>query len=87
MRELREETGLVGRLLRAEPCFVHTTPVGGQRPHRHWNLAYAVEADAETPTTIERDEVRWFDVGELPTATPVDLAPGLAAVLALLGSG
>jgi 8-oxo-dGTP diphosphatase len=82
-RELREETGIVGRLLLPEPCFVHTGLAGGERPHRHWNLAYAVEADPDGPLLIERDPAAWFPLDDLPDGGPGDLAEGLATVIRL----
>jgi len=83
LRELLEETGVVGRLLRPQPCFVHTSEAGGPRPHRHWNLAYAIEADPAASLVIERDQVAWFSLDSVPSEGPADLAPGLAAVVAL----
>jgi ADP-ribose pyrophosphatase YjhB (NUDIX family) len=84
LRELREETGLLGRLLVPDPCFVHRSAVDGARPHRHWNVAYAVEADTTGPLVVERDEVCWFDLDDLPAEHPPDLEPGLIAVVELL---
>ncbi len=86
LRELHEETGLVGRLLLADPCFVHMSIIAGERPHRHWNLAYAVEADADLPLLLERDEAAWFELHAVPTEAPDDLTPGLAVILSLVGT-
>jgi ADP-ribose pyrophosphatase YjhB (NUDIX family) len=83
-RELREETGLTGRLLLADPCFVHTSALRGDRPHRHWNLAYALEADPEAQLVTERDELAWFALDALLSDAVDDLAPGLAVILALV---
>jgi ADP-ribose pyrophosphatase YjhB (NUDIX family) len=85
LRELLEETGLAGRLLVPDPCFVHTSALGGDRPHRHWNLAYAVQADMDAPIRVERDEVAWFALDSLPPDAVADLAPGLSAVSAMVG--
>ncbi|MCU1344222.1 MAG: pyrophosphohydrolase including oxidative damage repair enzyme, partial [Acidimicrobiia bacterium] len=84
LRELREETGLVGRLLLPDPCFVHTTAVAGERPHRHWNLAYAVEAEPLSALAVERDPVAWFELDRLPSPAAADLAAGLAAIVSLM---
>lgn len=67
-REMAEETGLVDLPLAiAGPVAVHVTDVAGERPHRHWNIAWAFHASPDQPLIPENDvELRWFDVGELP---------------------
>lgn len=75
-RELREETGLDDlELLDHVPVAVHVTDVQGDRPHRHWNIAWAFVA-SEDMALVEEDgaPLAWFDVDDLPDGA-TDLKP------------
>lgn len=67
-RELAEETGLVDlELAVPDPVAVHVTDVTGDRPHRHWNVAWAFVADDGVELVPENGVgLRWFDVDALP---------------------
>jgi ADP-ribose pyrophosphatase YjhB (NUDIX family) len=67
-RELAEESGLVGLPLVTERAVaVHVTDVEGDRPHRHWNIAWAFHAASDAHLIPEDgNALEWFDVDDLP---------------------
>lgn len=67
-RELWEETGLADLPLAvARAVAVHVTDVSHDRPHRHWNVAWAFVAAHGCPLVEEEGApLAWFDVGDLP---------------------
>lgn len=85
LRELEEETGLTRfdvRPLLDVPAFVHATDRTGERPHRHWNVAWAYVADMEAPlSTIE--SARWWPCDALPNG-PADRTVYIADVVGLM---
>ena len=86
-RELAEETGLTDvRTISDGPVAVHVTDVGGDRPHRHWNVAWAFEVDADVDLVPEEGApLAWFPVDALPTDGAPDLLDTWALVRAGLG--
>ena len=86
LRELEEETGLTRfdvRPVSDAPTFVHVTDRGGERPHRHWNVAWLYEADMDAPLS-PIEGARWWPVDALPDG-PADLrskTPELVTLLA-----
>lgn len=81
LRELEEETGLTAfdvRHVLAGPALVHVTDRLGERPHRHWNIAWLYTCDMDAPLS-PIEGARWFPTDQLP-----DGAPDLAETAALL---
>jgi len=75
LRELEEETGLTRFDVRAVldgPAFVHVTDRDGDRPHRHWNVAWLYVADMDAPLS-PIEGARWWSVDALPDG-PADLS-------------
>jgi 8-oxo-dGTP pyrophosphatase MutT (NUDIX family) len=73
-REVREETGLTGRVLPEIACLSrHLAPC---RPDIDWHLDVqcVLVCDRTTPqVSAESTDVRWWDTGDLPP----ELAPGV----------
>ena len=91
-RELCEETGLAAprvALVVDAPVAVHVTDVGGDDPHRHWNVAWLLVADTDVPVHGEEgQDVAWFPVDDLPAERAPDLVDTWAMVAqALRGHG
>ena len=87
LRELEEETGLTRFDVRAVsdgPAFVHVTDRDGDRPHRHWNVAWFYVADMDAPLS-PIEGARWWPVDALPDG-PADLAARIPELVALLAS-
>ena len=85
LRELEEETGLTRFDVRAVldgPAFVHVTDRDGERPHRHWNVAWLYVADMDAPLS-PIEGARWWPVDALPDG-PADLAERIPQLLALV---
>lgn len=86
LRELEEETGLtrfdVRRVL-DRPAFVHVTDRAGDRPHRHWNVAWLFTCEMDAPLS-PREGARWFPIDSPPPGPP-DLASDLTRLAALVG--
>ena len=75
LRELEEETGLTRfdvTALLDRPALIHTTDLPGDRPHRHWNIAWSYTATMDTPLS-PIEGARWWPIASLPPGTP-DLA-------------
>lgn len=86
LRELEEETGLTRfdvRPLRDDAMFVHVTDRHGDRPHRHWNVAWGFVADMEAPLSPV-ESARWWPVDSLPDG-PSDRERLLPVVVGILG--
>lgn len=74
LRELEEETGLTGfdvQSVLGRPALVHTSDLAGDRPHRHWNIAWLYTATMDTPVS-PIEGARWWPVDSLPQG-PSDL--------------
>jgi len=86
LRELEEETGLtrfdVRRVL-DRPAMVHVTDLAGDRPHRHWNVAWLFTCEMDAPLS-PREGARWFPIDSPPPGPP-DLASDLTRLAALVG--
>ncbi len=64
-------------------AFVHVTDRDGDRPHRHWNVAWLYVADMDAPLS-PIEGARWWPVDALPDG-PADLrskTPELVTLLA-----
>lgn len=88
LRELEEETGLTRFDVRAPfdgPAFVHVTDRAGDRPHRHWNVAWLYVADLEAPLS-PIEGARWWPVDALPDG-PADLRVHLPRLAASITPG
>jgi 8-oxo-dGTP pyrophosphatase MutT (NUDIX family) len=89
-REIEEETGLGAEhltLARDVPVAVHVTDVGGDDPHRHWNVAWFFVASPAAPLRAEPgQDLGWFPVDELPDDGAPDLHETWAAVAATLAA-
>src|SRR5581483_1699448 len=62
LREVREETGLDGRLLRedVQHLDIHEIPERPDFPaHLHLDIRFLVEADGDVVVSDESNEVRW----------------------------
>ncbi|MFM8857627.1 MAG: NUDIX domain-containing protein [Actinomycetota bacterium] len=85
LRELEEETGLtrfdVTSILDA-PALVHVSDLPGDRPHRHWNIAWLYTAEMDSPLSPV-EGARWWSVESLPSGPP-DLASTTSRLRALL---
>jgi 8-oxo-dGTP pyrophosphatase MutT (NUDIX family) len=79
-REAREESGIDGLIVAAARPFdldIHEIPPHGNEPaHFHFDVRYVLIAPqaAETKTSAESKELRWFTFGDLHDW---DLDPGL----------
>lgn len=85
LRELEEETGLTRFDVRAVsdgPTFVHVTDRDGDRPHRHWNVAWFYVADMDAPLS-PIEGARWWPVDALPDG-PADLVAKIPELVNLL---
>jgi len=85
LRELEEETGLTEfdvRPVLDGPAFVHATDRDGERPHRHWNVAWLYVADLDAPLS-PIEGARWWPVDALPDGT-ADIAGKISELSALL---
>jgi 8-oxo-dGTP pyrophosphatase MutT (NUDIX family) len=72
LRELEEETGLTRFDVTAAlncPAMIHTTDLPGDRPHRHWNIAWLYIATLDTPVS-PNEGARWWPVTSLPSGPP-----------------
>jgi 8-oxo-dGTP pyrophosphatase MutT (NUDIX family) len=85
LRELEEETGLtrfdVTSILDV-PALIHVTDLSGDRPHRHWNIAWLYTAEMDSPLSPV-EGARWWSVDSLPSGPP-DLASTTSRLLAIL---
>lgn len=83
VRETREETGLEVRHV-DPPLLFHVDVHPGPKGHTHYDLRYALLADAldPTPPDHESPEVYWFDFDEAPRRAE----PTLSAALIKLGA-
>jgi 8-oxo-dGTP pyrophosphatase MutT (NUDIX family) len=83
LREVREETGLAGRLAAAAPVQldIHEIPERPDLPaHLHLDVRFLVIAtDDELTLSDESTDVRWWPVDEARTAGDESLARLLAA--------
>ena len=76
LRELREETGVEGRLLTEDIFSLETLCVSGHWKkgayvpcHLHFNLTFLAEADDTQPLAVKPDEnkaVQWFALEDVP---------------------
>lgn len=83
-RELAEETGLLVPPLDPDPvtvALVDVPPDALGPAHRHWLLGYRFQVDTAAPLVPERDPVAWHHLDRLPSPSPADLAPLLAALI------
>jgi len=80
LREVREETGLPGKVLRLLDVDVHEIPARKDEPaHEHFDLRYLVEVPAEGEIVGDgADAVRWLTPAELGA---FELDPGLQRAL------
>jgi len=92
LREVTEETGLVGACVDATPLLLDAHPFTCALgiPTRHLDVGYVVRAaetpDGLPPTPVCSDEsldVRWWPVDALPEPTTPRLAVEVAAALAV----
>lgn len=85
LRELEEETGLtrfdVVAVL-AHPALVHVSDRLGERPHRHWNVAWLFTADMDSPLSPV-EGARWWPVTSVPES-PAELRETMLRLLDLL---
>jgi 8-oxo-dGTP pyrophosphatase MutT (NUDIX family) len=82
-RELAEETGLLLEPRSPDPVtltLVDVPPDAVGPAHRHWLLGYRFEAEVAATLVPERDPIAWHRVDRLPTPSPADLAPLVAAL-------
>ncbi len=72
LRELEEETGLtcfdVSAVLEG-PALIHVSDLPGDRPHRHWNIAWLYTAELDSPLS-PTEGARWWSIGSLPPGPP-----------------
>lgn len=81
LREVNEETGLVGAHPPVGPRIVHVDVHDGGRGHTHLDLRYLVLADGDpAPPDDESPQVRWFGWDEAIAMAD----PGLVAALRAL---
>ncbi len=76
LRELEEETGLTRydvRCVHDRPVLVHVSDLPGDRPHRHWNIAWLFIATMDSPLSPV-EGARWWPLDALPPG-PIDLVP------------
>jgi coenzyme F420-0:L-glutamate ligase len=76
-REAEEESGIAGLVLDPRPIDIHIHPITCSLgiPTRHFDIRFAAVAP-EGVTAVrsdESDDLRWFDVDELPAAIPPEL--------------
>lgn len=67
LREVREETGLAGRLAETRPVHldVHEIPERADMPaHLHLDVRFLVVADGDLALSDESLDVQWLDVAE-----------------------
>lgn len=87
LRELEEETGLtrfdVSDVL-SVPALVHVADLPGERPHRHWNVAWLYRAEMDSPLSPS-EGARWWPCDRLPEGPP-DLETTLERLLSLVDS-
>jgi 8-oxo-dGTP pyrophosphatase MutT (NUDIX family) len=84
IRELAEETGLLLSPTDADPVTLTLEEAPGDEhgpAHLHWVLGYRFVGDPATPLVVERDQVAWHPVAELPRPAVADLAPLLAGLV------
>jgi 8-oxo-dGTP pyrophosphatase MutT (NUDIX family) len=85
LRELEEETGLtrfdVTSILDG-PALTHVSDLPGDRPHRHWNIAWLYTAEMDSPLAPS-EGARWWSVDSLPVGRP-DLSSTASRLLAIL---
>ena len=88
-RELREESGLAGLPLSADPVNLdrHRLPGGFGRCREHLDVRYAAVAptDAVPVVSAESHDVRWFALDALPAGCAQDLGDLIAAARRALG--
>lgn len=85
LRELEEETGLTPFDVVAvldSPALVHVSDLPGDRPHRHWNIAWLYTTEMDSPVSPV-EGARWWPVGALPPGPP-DLTSTSSRLLELL---
>jgi 8-oxo-dGTP pyrophosphatase MutT (NUDIX family) len=85
LRELEEETGLTRFDVTAildVPALIHVSDLPGDRPHRHWNIAWLYTAEMDSPLSPVEGAC-WWPVDSLP-AGPPDLVPTTSRLLAIL---
>lgn len=88
LRELEEETGLTRFDVRAvfdHPALVHVSDLPGDRPHRHWNVAWLYVASMDAPL-IPDEGARWWSTAALPNGS-VDLGETTEVLRGLLLEG
>lgn len=87
LRELEEETGLTRfdvRPVLDGPALVHVSDLGGERPHRHWNVGWLWTCDRDAPLSPV-EGARWFAVDSVPDGPP-GLARDVSRLAALVGA-
>ena len=85
LRELEEETGLTRFDVTAildVPALIHVSDLTGDRPHRHWNIAWLYTAEMDSPLS-PIEGARWWSVDSLPSGPP-DLVSTTVRLLAIL---
>lgn len=85
LRELEEETGLTRFDVTAildRPALIHVSDLPGDRPHRHWNIAWLFTAEMDSPLS-PLEGARWWSVHLLPQGPP-DLASTVSRLLRIL---
>lgn len=88
LREGREESGLSAfSRFSDQPCDLDIHELGGgfgSICREHWDIGFVAlaERDAVVAVSEESDDVRWFDVDNLPDAGAGDMYPRVRAALA-----
>lgn len=86
-REAAEETGLVGLVLSAAPVDLDHHQLSGAfgtcRSHLDVRYAAVAPVDAELVTSVESDDVRWFDVDAAPPGLTRLVRAGIDALQSL----
>lgn len=85
LRELEEETGLTRFDVTAvldDPALVHVSDLPGDRPHRHWNIAWLYTAEMDSPLSPV-EGARWWTVTSPPPGPP-DFVVVMERLLGLL---
>jgi 8-oxo-dGTP pyrophosphatase MutT (NUDIX family) len=82
LREVGEETGLVGRHPNGDATIVHVDVHDAPRGHVHLDLRYLVEVDDVDPRPGhgESPDVRWFDWDEAIAVADAGLVRALVAL-------
>ncbi len=65
VRELKEETGLDGQIVRLFK-MIDDYKTSGKDDRQNVKFIYEVKADGKVNGSSEGEEVKWFDVGKIP---------------------